>query len=120
LGIDKINLWNPKPIDSDFIVKIKAQSNLLTGNNNGWNIFQHLCSETFKSLHEKGVVLTNICGTLYSGLHEKEFVEEFVSSNKSLMVNIPINEALNAYQQALNDTGSLKGKFVKTFFKKKI
>jgi len=119
LGVDKINLWNPTPIDSDFIIKIKAQSNILTGNNNGWNIFQNLCSDAFKSLHEKGVVLANICSTLYSGLHEKDFVEEFVSSNKSLMVNAPIAEAMGHYQIALNDTGSLKGKFVKTFFKKK-
>jgi len=118
-SIDKIHLWNTKQLSSDFINnKIKPYLSGLTG---GWNFFQNLCCETFKSLYEKGAVLQKICSTMYSIVHEKELVEAFIAGNKSLMLNAPIAEAQAQFVAGLNGTGSFKAKFMKkvTKFTKK-
>jgi len=107
-SIEKIHLWNAKPLDSDFLVRVKHLLNFLFPNTNGWNIFQQLCSETFCQLHEKGTYLTNICCTIYSGIYEKKIIEEFFTGNKGLMSIVPQQEALAHYMTALQDTGSFQ------------
>jgi len=117
-GIDKIHLWTAKPFDSDFMIRIKPQLNMLTGNNNGWGTFSQLCFDTFKLLHEKGPCVANICYTLYSALYDRQIIEEFFNGNKGLMTTLSPSDAVANYSAALTDTGSLKEKLFKKFKKK--
>jgi len=110
-GLEKLHLWATKPFDAEFFQRLKPQLNFLTGNYNGWNVFHELCADTFKILHDKGSSIINMATTLYTGLFEKQVVEEFFTGNKGLMTSVNAQEALAHYSMAL--TGSIKAGFFK-------
>jgi len=117
-SIEKMHLWTAKPLEGDFLSRLKPQLNLLFPNNNGWNWFQQLCIETFCQLHEKGSYLNNICCTIYSGIYEKKIIEEFFMGGKGISAVAAQQEALVPFSSAFQDSGSLfKGKLL---FKKRV
>uniref|UniRef100_A0A6B2KWP6 Uncharacterized protein n=1 Tax=Arcella intermedia TaxID=1963864 RepID=A0A6B2KWP6_9EUKA len=104
-SINKVHIWNAKPIHSDFYTKLKY---IISAAFN-WTLFQNICLDIFKSLYEKGSIIQMICRTLYESTYTKEVIDNFLNT-KSLMLAFPLKEAMEQFTATLNETTSLKKK----------
>eukprot|EP01124_Arcella_intermedia_P035134 TRINITY_DN886_c1_g4_i1.p1 TRINITY_DN886_c1_g4~~TRINITY_DN886_c1_g4_i1.p1 ORF type:complete len:235 (-),score=70.12 TRINITY_DN886_c1_g4_i1:46-645(-) len=81
---------------------------------NEWNQFKELCCSGFGYLYKNGSLIRELCTMLFSGIYKRDWLEEFLGSDKSLMLT-QSSIAANARIQRHIATGSSKWNVKKQF-----
>eukprot|EP01124_Arcella_intermedia_P029958 TRINITY_DN6452_c0_g1_i1.p1 TRINITY_DN6452_c0_g1~~TRINITY_DN6452_c0_g1_i1.p1 ORF type:complete len:702 (+),score=146.96 TRINITY_DN6452_c0_g1_i1:38-2143(+) len=115
--IDFSHLWNNAPLlDAPRIAIPDGVKSALSAEE--WKRFESVIMDGFLVLHKAGKLITNTAITLFKYISDASKIEEFIQSDKSLMLDCTPERALCQFREAfLQSFGSLRTKIKNSLHK---